>query len=46
MRDALCCCLVSAGGLDLVFVTYYSAELALKIFAYPRDFWLSRYNQV
>eukprot|EP01049_Picozoa_sp_SAG25_P005094 SAG25_NODE_338_length_9538_cov_22.622630_6_plen_108_part_00 len=24
---------------------YYSAELALKIYAYPCSFWLSRYNQ-
>eukprot|EP01048_Picozoa_sp_COSAG05_P003467 COSAG05_NODE_160_length_15590_cov_14.460848_2_plen_227_part_00 len=33
------------GGLDLVFVTYYSVELALKLYAYPCEFWLSRYNQ-
>ena len=33
------------GALDLVFVTYYTVELALKIFSYPRSFWFSKYNQ-
>jgi len=33
------------GALDLTFVTYYTAELALKIYSYPRSFWFSKYNQ-
>lgn len=36
---------VMFGGLDLIFVTYYTIELALKVFAYPRSFWVSKYNQ-
>ena len=33
------------GALDLVFVSYYTMELTLKIYSYPRSFWVSRYNQ-
>jgi hypothetical protein len=33
------------GALDLTFVTYYTMELALKIYSYPRSFWVSKYNQ-
>lgn len=33
------------GALDLIFVTYYTMELALKIYSYPRSFWVSKYNQ-
>lgn len=33
------------GALDLVFVTYYTMELALKIYSYPRSFWVSKYNR-
>jgi hypothetical protein len=31
---------------DLGFVTYYTIELALKVFAKPREFWASSYNLV
>eukprot|EP01052_Picozoa_sp_SAG31_P004771 SAG31_NODE_201_length_20535_cov_15.315081_21_plen_369_part_00 len=33
-------------GLDLGFVTYYSVEISLKIYASPCEFWASSYNLV
>ena len=33
-------------GLDLAFVTYYTVEVGLKLFASPYEFWLSGYNLV